>query len=184
MSTKKAVAPLRITRTARPKAAAPAKSAKAVSKNAAKAQPGAELKRQIDGAIGKVRETSRENMLLGLGALSKLRQQREDRMAELIAEGKRMEPKVKKALDDMKAKLQPKGGAKFDLGKFKMDKLDLGRFKLDRFKFDAKAFDRQAMRAKFEERMAESLHKIGLPTRKEVEALSRKVDKLAALQQA
>ena len=38
------------------------------------------------------------------------RQQREERMAELVEEGKRFEPKVKQAIEDLKTKLQPKDG--------------------------------------------------------------------------
>jgi len=213
MSTKKAAAPKRSARPSRSQAAAPARPARPAAKAAAapkaavRTAPKPALKRQLDDALGKVRETSRDNLLMGLGALSKARRERDDRMAELIAEGQRIEPKVRKAVDDLKARWQPKGAARLDLGKLKLDKLELGRFKLDKlglrklempkfempkfelpkldlakFKVDAKAFDRAAIRERFEQRMTESLHRIGLPTRKEVQALARKVDKLAAQQ--
>lgn len=127
------------------------------------------LKQQLNAAVEGARETSRENMLARLGLIARMRKQREERMADLIEEGKRFEPKVKQAIEDLKAKLQPKDGAKFDLKKLKLD---------------GKAFDREAMKSRFEERMTEALHRLGLPTRKEVDALSKKVEKLAELQRA
>jgi poly(hydroxyalkanoate) granule-associated protein len=127
------------------------------------------IKAQITNAIEQSREESRERMLAGLGLIARARQQREERMAELVEEGKRFEPKVKQAIEDLKTKLQPKDGVKFDLKKLKLD---------------GKAFDREAMKSRFEERMTEALHRLGLPTRKEVDALSKKVEKLAELQRA
>lgn len=195
MSTKKAAAPKRSARPSRSQAAAPARPARPAAKAAAapkaavRTAPKPALKRQLDDALGKVRETSRDNLLMGLGALSKARRERDDRMAELIAEGQRIEPKVRKAVDDLKARWQPKGAARLDLGKlklempkFEMPKFELPKLDLAKFKVDAKAFDRAAIRERFEQRMTESLHRIGLPTRKEVQALARKVDKLAAQQ--
>lgn len=97
--------------------------------------------------------------------------------AEPIAEGWRLEPQLKKVVDDFLARLKPKAMPKLDLERFKMGKLDLSKFRIE-----AKAFDRAAMRQRFEQHMADSLHRLGLPTHKEVQALARKVEQLAEQQ--
>lgn len=151
---------------------APAKAqAKAAAKPAA-----TEVKKQISEAVESARETSKRRMLAGMGLVARLRKQRKERFAELVAEGKRVQPKVDKAIEDLKKKLRPEFSAKTDLSKFKPD--------LSKFKIDTSGFNRKAIAEKFEARMTESLHRIGLPTRKEVQSLARKVDKLAAAQEA
>ena len=151
---------------------APAKAqAKAAAKPAA-----TEVKKQISEAVESARETSKRRMLAGMGLVARLRKQREERFAELVAEGKRVQPKVDKAIEDLKKRLRPEFSAKADLSKFKPD--------LSKFKLDTSGFNRKAIAEKFEARMTESLHRIGLPTRKEVQSLARKVDKLAAAQEA
>ena len=149
--------------------------AKAQAKAAAK--PAAtEVKKQISEAVESARETSKRRILAGMGLVARLRKQREERFAELVAEGKRVQPKVDKAIEDLKKRLRPEFSAKADLSKFKPD--------LSKFKLDTSGFNRKAIAEKFEARMTESLHRIGLPTRKEVQSLARKVDKLAAAQEA
>lgn len=140
-----------------------------------------DVKEQLNEVVEKARTSSRNVLLAGLGAVAMARKAREDRLNDLIAEGKRFEPKFKQAIDDVKAKLQPKEGAKFDLSKFKLDakKFDLGQFKLG-----GKKLDRAAIEARVSERLGEAMHRLGLPTRKEVDALAKKVDKLAELQRA
>lgn len=149
----------------------PARQALASAEPETKAAAKTDLKQQVDSAIERIREQSRRNMLAGLGLMARMRQQREERMAELVEAGKRFEPKFKGTIEELKAKLQPSGDLK--------DKLDLSKFKVD-----AKAFDREAIKSRFDERMTEALHRFGLPTRKEVDELARKVDKLAELQRA
>ncbi len=144
---------------------------KAKSKSKAKAGAIDEIKGKLNAAVEGARETSRENMLAGLGLIARIRQQRNERMAELVEEGKRFEPEVKQAIEDLKAKIQIKGELK--------EKLDLGRFKLD-----AKRFDRDAIKARLDDGMTTALHRIGLATRKDVDTLSKKVAKLSAMQQA
>ena len=119
------------------------------------------LKQQLNAAVEGARETSRENMLARLGLIARMRKQREERMADLIEEGKRFEPKVKRAIEDLKAK--------FDLSKFKLE---------------GKSFDREAIKARLQERMTGALHRMGLATHKEVDVLAKKVNKLAAMQHA
>ena len=124
------------------------------------------IKDKLNAAVEEVRESSRENMLAGLGLISRLRQQRAERMAELVEEGKRFEPEVKQAFEDLKAKLQVNVDLK------------------EKFKFDRKSFDRDAIKARVEEGMTGALHRMGLATRKEVDVLAKKVNKLADLQHA
>ena len=127
---------------------------------------GGGIKDKLNAAVEEVRESSRENMLAGLGLISRLRQQRAERMAELVEEGKRFEPEVKQAFEDLKAKLQVNVDLK------------------EKFKFDRKSFDRDAIKARVEEGMTGALHRMGLATRKEVDVLAKKVNKLADLQHA
>jgi len=124
------------------------------------------IKDKLNAAVEEVRESSRENMLAGLGLISRLRQQRAERMAELVEEGKRFEPEVKQAFEDLKAKLQVNVDLK------------------EKFKFDRKSFDRDAIKARVEEGMTGALHRMGLATRKEVDVLAKRVNKLADLQHA
>lgn len=140
-----------------------------------------DVKEQFNEAIAKARASSHEMLLVGLGAVAKARKAREERRDDLIAEGKRLEPKFKQAIEDIKAKLQPKDGAKFDLSKFK---LDGKKFDFSQFKFDGKKIDRSALNARVSEGLGNTLHRLGLPTRKEVDALAKKVEKLAELQRA
>lgn len=159
--------------------------AKRVAKPVVKAQkteqPKTDVKEQFNEAIAKARASSHEMLLVGLGAVAKAQKARDERRSELIAEGKRMEPKFKQAIEHIKAKLQPKDGAKFDLAKFK---LDGKKFDFSRFKPEGQKLDRAAVEARVSESLSNTLHRLGLPTRKEVDVLSKKVDKLAELQRA
>lgn len=75
------------------------RAAKPVTK-AHKTEPAkADAKEQVNEAIAKARASSHEMLLLGLGAVAKARKAREERRSDLIAEGKRFEPKFKQAID-------------------------------------------------------------------------------------
>lgn len=157
------------------------RAAKPVAKAQKTEQAKTDVRAQLNEAIEKARASSHEMLLVGLGAVAKARKAREERRNDLIAEGKRLEPKFKQAIEDIKAKLQPKDGAKFDMSKFK---LDGKKFDFSQFKLGGKKFDRAAVEARVSEGLGNTLHRLGLPTRKEVDALSKKVDKLAELQRA
>ena len=129
------------------------------------------IKDKLNAAVEEVRESSRENMLAGLGLISRLRQQRAERMAELVEEGKRFEPEVKQAFEDLKAKLKIDGDLK-------------GKFDLKKLKFDTKGFDREALKTRIDDGMANTLRRMGLATRKEVDVLARDVARLTELQDA
>ncbi|TXH53262.1 MAG: hypothetical protein E6Q93_19625 [Burkholderiaceae bacterium] len=139
------------------------------------------LKQQLNAAVEGARETSRENMLARLGLIARMRKQREERMADLIEEGKRFEPKVKRAIEDLKAKLQPSEELK---AKFQPSEELKAKFDLSKFKLEGKSFDREAIKARLQERMTGALHRMGLATHKEVDVLAKKVNKLAAMQHA
>ena len=134
-----------------------------------------EVKKQITEALENARETTKSRMLAGMGLIARMRKQREERFAELVAEGKRVQPKIDQEIEDLKKRLRPDFNGKADLAKFKPD--------LAKLKLDISGFNRKAIGEKLEARVTESLHRIGLPTRKEVQSLARKVEKLAAAQE-
>lgn len=165
----------RSTKTTRPARRTPAK---------AEVKQGAtSVKRQISETLGNARETTNRRMLASLGLTERLRRQREERFAEWVAEGKRVQPKLDKAIENLKEKLRPAFHGKVELSKFR-DHLAKLTPDLSKFKIDTSGFSRKAIEQKFEARMAEGLHRIGLPTRKEVQTLARKVDKLVVAQEA
>ena len=57
-----------------------------------------DVKEQVNEAIAKARASSHEMLLVGLGAVAKARKVREERRKDLIAEGKRLEPKFMQAI--------------------------------------------------------------------------------------
>jgi len=147
---------------------------KASSKSTAKAEVESlkhKVTAAVEEAVENVRESSRENMLAGLGMIARVRQQRDERKAELVEEGKRFEPEVKQAFEDLKAKLKIDGDLK-------------GKFDLKKLKFDAKGFDREALKTRIDDGMANALRRMGLATRKEVDVLARDVARLTELQDA
>ncbi|MBP6105063.1 MAG: hypothetical protein V9E93_14655 [Steroidobacteraceae bacterium] len=86
----------------------------------------ARLPKPIRGALAEARESSHEFALAGLGFASQLRKQGEARMAEMVAEGRRVEPRIKQAIEKWKKTVQSRVGAgKLDLSKLKMQRLDL-----------------------------------------------------------
>ena len=61
-----------------------------------------EVKKQITEALENARETTKSRMLAGMGLIARMRKQREERFAELVAEGKRVQPKIDQAIEDLK----------------------------------------------------------------------------------
>ncbi len=140
------------------------KSSRTVAKAETKTAAKPEVMQQMSDAVEQIRDMSRQTMLAGLGAVARARRTRQEALAALVEEGLRAEPGFKQAVQELKSKLQPPAESKFDFS---------------RFKFDLGSFDRAALQQRWEKGMADSLHRIGLTTRKEVQALARKVDKLA-----
>jgi poly(hydroxyalkanoate) granule-associated protein len=117
--------------------------------------------------MSRIKESSHEVLLAGIGALARARQDgpksaKGGKSAKsagadfetLVSEGRKLEPEIKdslhKAWTDMKEKSRTSMSFKPD-GKFK---------------------------GVFEERVAEALARLGVPSAKEIEALNRKVDRL------
>lgn len=100
--------------------------AKGASKSRAAAKPHsasdvmARLPKPIKDAIAEARETSREYALASLGLVSQIRKQRETRMAEMVAEGKRVEPKIKQAVEKWTETLK----SKLDVKNLELPKLN------------------------------------------------------------
>ncbi|MFO1292168.1 MAG: hypothetical protein U1F07_03715 [Rubrivivax sp.] len=82
-------------------------------KSAAPSNPSAALRAETQELVAnlknKVRESTRNSMLAMIGAIACASKAREERMAKFIAEGKRVEPKIKKTVEGLKAKLDVKG---------------------------------------------------------------------------
>lgn len=142
---------------------------KVAPKAKAMAEASTGVRQQIAESIDEMREKSRQNLLAGVGLIARARDVGKVRFAELVEEGRRNEPKVKKAFRAFMEKLQPKTELKFDLSKLKID---------------TAKFDRAAIQHRLEKGMTDSYHRMGLPTRKEVQTLARRVDKLAEMQGA
>lgn len=100
--------------------AARAKSARATRSHAEPAVL-SRLPQPLKTAIVEARERSHEFTLASLGMVSQLRKQSEARMTEFVEEGRRVEPKIKKAVEQWKETLQ----SRVDLKKLKLPKLNL-----------------------------------------------------------
>lgn len=117
-----------------------------------------DLQKPIQEALAELRETSHEFALAGLGMISTTRKQSAARMAELVREGRRVEPKVRKAYAQWQARLRSPAGLKLELPQLKKAMPSL---------------DREEIRRRFSE-----------PARKNLEALLRKAAKFVEPQQA
>lgn len=156
------------TPTRRPRRASTAVRARATATSSA----ATDVRKQITDAFRSARASTNERMQAGIGLISRMRKEGDERLAELVAEGKRVQPKVDRAIEKLKRKLRPDFTRTIEWNQYKPD--------LSTFKVDTSRFGRKAIAARIEAQMTDSLHRIGLPTRKEVQALARKVDKLAA----
>lgn len=121
----------------------------------------------LSGMMNKVSSSSRDILLAWLGAMSKALKQRgrtrddwSKDFEALVAEGRKVEPRVRDAFENAFAGLKRQGGAWTD------------------FKPIA-GFDTDRLQHVFEERVALALKRLGLPTRGEIDALNRKIDALA-----
>lgn len=84
-------------------------------------------------------ETSHEYALAGLGMVSRMNKDRAARMAEFVAEGKKVESQLQERLEEYKAKVQSKVDVK---------KLTLPKFKLQMPRFDAAKLKRFGLAAR------------------------------------
>jgi len=109
-----------------PHVATRAKSARG-KVSGAKARAGQPASRIMAKPVQQAFAASHDYALAGLGLVSRLRKEREARMAELVAEGKRVESKIQQALEGYKDTVR----SRIDAGKATLPKLRLAMPRLD-----------------------------------------------------
>jgi hypothetical protein len=65
------------------------------------------LRKPLKDVVADARENSHEFALAGLGMFAQMKKEREARMAAFIEEGKRVEPKLRKAFEEWKTSIKP-----------------------------------------------------------------------------
>ncbi|HTZ66660.1 MAG TPA: phasin family protein [Roseiarcus sp.] len=100
----------------------------------------------------KVRESANQIWLAGLGAFAKAQQEGVKMFETLVAEGERFQERTKMAADERIAEMRTKATGTWD--------------KLEQV---------------FEERVARALHSLSVPSRKDVDVLSRRVAELTEI---
>ena len=118
----------------------------------------ADIKAKFEEVVEQAKTRSQENRLMMLGLIANARKARDERKASLIEAGRAFEPELQAKIDELKSK--------FKIGEGK----------------DAK--DEDGEPSKLQERMASGFESLGLATRKDLNELSKKVDKLIELQRA
>lgn len=117
----------------------------------------AEIKAKFDDVVENAKSRSQESRLMMLGLIANASKAREERKASLIEAGRAYQPELQARIDELKSKFNFGDGNKGS----KADK---------------------AEPSKLQARLASGFERLGLPTRKDFDALSRKVDKLIELQ--
>ena len=127
-----------------------------------------DIKAKFQDAIEQAKTRSRDNRLSVLGMIANSRKAKDERKANLIEAGRAYEPEMEEKIAELKSKFKLDDDKKFSFNLSKKDK------KAEPTKF-------QAM---LNERMSKSFDRLGLTTRKDFDALSKKIDKLIELQRA
>ena len=104
---------------------------------------------QIRESATQVRESATQIWLAGLGAFSKAQQEGVKMFEALVAEGEKFQERTKTAADERFAEVREKATGTWD----KLEKV-------------------------FEERVARALHTLNVPTRKDIDLLSKRVQEL------
>ena len=110
------------------------------------------LAAQISESATQVRESATQIWLAGLGAFSKAQQEGVKMFEALVAEGEKFQERTKTAADERLAEVREKATGTWD----KLEKV-------------------------FEERVARALHTLNVPSRKDIDVLSKRVHELTAL---
>ncbi|MDF2642497.1 MAG: polyhydroxyalkanoate granule-associated protein PhaI [Pseudomonas sp.] len=130
----------------------------------------ANAKRKIEeeatGTFHEVRQYARKIWLAGLGAYSKVNQEGTEYVRELIKTGEKVEKDAKKAIDE---KLEAANSEIDSVRGEVTGVVNRVEGKLDRIET---AFDR---------RVAKALNRVGIPSKRDVDLLSAKLDELTAL---
>ena len=99
-----------------------------------------------------IRESATQIWLAGLGAFSKAQQEGVKMFEALVAEGEKFQERTKTVADERLAEVREKATGTWD----KLEKV-------------------------FEERVARALHTLNVPTRKDIDVLSKRVHELTAI---
>ena len=110
-----------------------------------------QLAAQIRETATQVRESATQIWLAGLGAFSKAQQEGVKMFEALVAEGEKFQERTKTVADERLAEVREKATGTWD----KLEKV-------------------------FEERVARALHTLNVPTRKDIDVLSKRVHELTA----
>lgn len=134
-----------------------------------------DIKAKFQDAVEQAKARSRDNRLIVLGAIANSRKAKDERKASLLEAGRAYEPEFEQKIEELKSKFKRDDGKKFS---FKLSKKDKNGAK------DGDKAEPSKFQTMLNERMAQSFDRLGLPSRKDFEALSKKVDKLIELQRA
>lgn len=132
------------------------------------------IKAKFQDVVEQAKERSRDNRLIVLGAIANSRKAKEERKTSLLEAGRAYEPEFEQKIEDLKSKFKRDDDKKFSFSLSKKDKKGAKGDKAEPSK----------LQTMLNERMAQSFDRLGLPTRKDFDALSKKVDKLIELQRA
>ena len=107
------------------------------------------LAKTDDNLAATIRDSANQIWLAGLGAFAKAQAEGQKVFDTLVAEGQRLQDETKTAADERIAEIRSKGAGAWD--------------KLEKF---------------FEDRVARALHSLNVPTRKDIDTLSKRVAEL------
>lgn len=125
-----------------------------------------EVDLEQDGKLSEVKHYARKIWLAGLGVYTRVNEEGSEYVKELIRTGERVEQDAKKGIDETVE------AANSEIDSIKGEASEVkNRFEAQLDKIEG-LFDR---------RIAKGLHRIGIPSKHDVEALSAKLDELTAL---
>jgi len=107
------------------------------------------LAKNDDNLAATIRESANQIWLAGLGAFAKAQAEGQKVFDSLVAEGQRIQDETKTAADERISEIKSRGAGAWD----KLEKV-------------------------FEDRVARALHSLNVPTRKDIDTLSKRVAEL------
>jgi len=107
------------------------------------------LAKHDDNLAATIRDSANQIWLAGLGAFAKAQAEGQKVFDSLVAEGQRVQEETKTAADERIAEIKSRGAGAWD----KLEKV-------------------------FEDRVARALHSLNVPTRKDIDTLSKRVAEL------
>lgn len=125
-----------------------------------------EVDLEQDGKLSEVKHYARKIWLAGLGVYTRVNEEGSEYVKELIRTGERVEQDAKKVIDE-----------KVEAANSEIDSIK-GEASEVKNRFEAQLDKIEGL---FDRRIAKGLHRIGIPSKHDVEALSAKLDELTAL---